>query len=74
MNLKKIILIIFMVLVVLAGIIIGIVTGQKEKSNSEDKIEIVTSNFACYDFLRAIVGEQENVELTFLLGPRKRCS
>jgi len=32
---------------------------------------VVASNFASYDFLRAIIGDDSEVKLTFLLGPGK---
>ena len=33
--------------------------------------KVVASNFASYDFLRAIIGNNKDVELTFLIGPGK---
>lgn len=45
--------------------------GRKNNIEDNGKIKVVSSNFASYDFLRAIIGDNENVELTFLLGPGK---
>ena len=70
MKIKKIILIIALIVIVLASCIIVF----KKRDNSEiknDKLQVVVSNFASYDFIRAIVGESDNVELTFLLGAGK---
>ena len=70
MNIKKIFLIIIVVLIVV-GVGFAIVkSGDNNKQNS-DKIQVVASNFASYDFLRAIIGNNDNIELTFLLGPGK---
>ena len=43
---------------------------QIERLN-ENKIRITVSNFASYDFLRAIIGDTETIDLVFLLGPGK---
>ena len=48
-----------------------IVRRGKSKQKDSDKIQVVASNFASYDFLRAIIGDDENIQLTFLLGPGK---
>ena len=67
---KKIILIIVLIVILLlAGI--TIFKGGDKKNQDSDKIQVVVSNFASYDFVRAIIGENNNVELTFLLGPGK---
>ena len=69
MKLKKIILAI-LALAIVAGIVVAFVMGgNKTKSNA--KYKVVASNFASYDFLRAIIGDNKDVELTFLLGPGK---
>ena len=70
MNLKKIILIIIAILIVL-GMTFVIVRSGKSKQKDSNKIQVVASNFASYDFLRAIIGDDENIQLTFLLGPGK---
>ena len=41
------------------------------KNVNDNKIKVVASNFASYDFLRAIIGDNKDVDLTFLLGPGK---
>lgn len=69
MNIKKFVLIIVAILIV-AGIGILAVFG-KNKTEKNDKIKVVASNFASYDFLRAIIGDNQNIDLTFLLGPGK---
>lgn len=74
MKLKKVILVIILIAIILVGIIAGVVLGKKNKTsnnNNTEKIKVTASNFASYDFLRAIIGDNENVELTFLLGPGK---
>ena len=71
MNFKKIVLIIIAaVIIATAGFFLF--KGENKKSQIDNsKIKVVSSNFASYDFLRAIIGDNENVELTFLLGPGK---
>ena len=74
MKLKKVILVIILIAIILVGIIAGVVFGKKNKTgnnNNTEKIKVTASNFASYDFLRAIIGDNDNVELTFLLGPGK---
>jgi len=53
------------------GIIAFLVIGGKRNTIEDAKIKIVASNFASYDFLRAIIGENKEIELSFLLGPGK---
>lgn len=67
---KKIILTILAILIVVgAGFALFNMGDNKKKDTS--KKQVVASNFASYDFLRAIIGDNEKVELTFLLGPGK---
>ena len=71
MNAKKIILILMAIALIVA---IGFVfiKGSKTKTEADNgKIKIVVSNFASYDFLRAIIGENSNIELIYLLGAGK---
>lgn len=70
MNFKKVILIIVAILIVLIGGIAIFKSGDSKKQNN-GKIQVVASNFASYDFLRAIIGDNKNVDLTFLIGPGK---
>ena len=66
------------VLLIALGIIIAVGIGaivafgvnNKAKSNNA-KYKITTTNFASYDFLRAIIGDNRDVSLEFLLGPGK---
>ena len=71
MKFKKVILIILAVLIVLGIGVAVFKSGNNKKENSEEKIKLVASNFASYDFLRAITKDNENIELTFLIGPGK---
>lgn len=71
MKLKKVILVIILITIILVGIIAGVVLGKKSKTSNTEKIKVTASNFASYDFLRAIIGDNDNIELTFLLGPGK---
>lgn len=67
---KKVVLSILLILIIIAIIICLIFTNNKMKK-SESKYLVVTSNFASYDFLRAIIGEDTDIELKFLVGPGK---
>lgn len=71
MKLKKAFLILVLVIIIFFGIIIFLGGNKKEDNTSSEKIQIVVSNFASYDFLRAIIGDNKNIELTFLIGPGK---
>ena len=71
MKIKKVILVIILIAIILVGIIAGVVLGKKSKTSNTEKIKVTASNFASYDFLRAIIGDNDNIELTFLLGPGK---
>ena len=70
MNKKKIFLFFILVVIILFACFAIFRTGNSKTEDSE-KINIVVSNFASYDFLRAIIGENKNVVLKFLLGPGK---
>ncbi|MGN1351899.1 MAG: metal ABC transporter substrate-binding protein [Clostridia bacterium] len=68
---KKVLLVAILVLIIIFSILL--ITNVKIKQNIDDgKIKIVVSNFASYDFLRAITKNVEGIELTFLLGPGKQ--
>ncbi len=43
----------------------------KQKNPDKSVFSVVASNFASYDFLRAIIGDDSEVKLIFLLGPGK---
>ena len=69
MKAKKIVFIVILIAIVIG---IGIIFGMgKSKKESNAKYKVVASNFASYDFLRAIIGDNKDVELTFLMGPGK---
>ena len=65
----------FILSIISIAIIIWIITvlpnGGKRNTPENARIKIVASNFASYDFLRAIIGDNKEIELTFLLGPGK---
>ncbi len=67
---KKIVLLIIALAIVI-GVIVALVIGGGNKNKSDAKFKVVASNFASYDFLRAIIGDNKDVELIFLLGPGK---
>ena len=67
--LKKVVLIAVLV-VIIGGIIVLAVTNLND-SNENARIKVVASNFASYDFLRAITKDVEGVNINFLLGPGK---
>lgn len=70
MKLKKVFFMILLVILIAAIIGVLVIARNKTRRNS-DKIQIVTSNFSCYDFLRQITKDDEDVEIVFLLGPGK---
>ena len=70
MKIKKVILIILAILIVVGAGFALFKLGDNKKKDSSKK-QVVASNFASYDFLRAIIGDNDNIELTFLLGPGK---
>lgn len=79
MKSKKTILTIILLVILVACAALMIFSGRKNNSmnkeakniKNEQKLKVTASNFASYDFLRAIIGDSKNVELTFLLGPGK---
>ena len=70
MNFKRIILVILLILI-LAVVTIAMLKSGNSKVQDSNKIQVVVSNFASYDFLRAIIGDNDNIELKYLLGPGK---
>lgn len=70
MNFKRIILVILLILI-LAVVTIAMLKSGNSKIQDSNKIQVVVSNFASYDFLRAIIGDNDNIELKYLLGPGK---
>ena len=71
MYLKKAVLIFIIASIVVTAGFFLFKSGESKIEENNSKIKVVSSNFASYDFLRAIIGENENIELTFLLGPGK---
>lgn len=71
MNKKKIMWSILLFVILFASVYIILTAKKDEKSEEKYTQKIVVSNFASYDFLRAIVGEKEDVEIKFILGPGK---
>ena len=70
MKFKKVFLILLVVtIIIVAGVFLF--NGKHEEKENQTKVKVVSSNFASYDFLRAIIGDNEDVELTFLLGAGK---
>ena len=62
------------ILVVLVAAIIFFIANPKvfiKKEEDNGKIKLVSSNFASYDFLRAITKDVDGVEVSFLMGPGK---
>lgn len=70
MNKKKLVLIFILIVIIVLACFTILGKGSKKTQNN-GKINVVASNFASYDFLRAIIGDNENIELKFLLGPGK---
>lgn len=73
MKPKKLLWMLLLIAIILGSIFI-LINANKHKENELDKnekINIVVSNFASYDFLRAIIKDIQNVEIHFLLGPGK---
>jgi len=70
MNLKKAVLLILLIAIITAVIFFMFKTSNTNRSD-DSKIKVVVSNFASYDFVRAIIGENKDIELTFLIGPGK---
>ena len=70
MKVKKIIFIVLAIAIII-GLVVAIGIAGNKKNSSNAKYKVVVSNFASYDFLRAIIGDTENIELTFLIGPGK---
>ena len=70
MKIKKIILGIIGALIVIG---VGFLIFNSESKNKKDlsKMQVVSSNFASYDFLRAIIGKNNNIELSLLVGAGK---
>lgn len=64
---KKIIKIVIVVLVVFLSLFL--ITSLATKRIDDDKITIISTTFPGYDFARAVVGDNEEVEIEMLLAP-----
>lgn len=72
MNIKKIGLIILLAAILYASVMVIFNVPKVNTNvtyNDNGKLNIVVTNFASYDFVRAIAGESAN--LSFLIGPGK---
>ena len=62
------------ILVVLVAAIVFFIANPNvftKKEEDNGKIKLVSSNFASFDFLRAITKDVDGVEVSFLMGPGK---
>lgn len=66
MNLKKIVLIVLL-LVIIAVVAFIMLIGSEKTEQDKNKLKVVVTNFATYDFVNQIAGD--NIELQFLLEP-----
>lgn len=71
MKFRKIILVIALIAIIGIGIALAVVNKKSIGEKNNNKIQVVASNFASYDFLKQIIGDSDNINLTFLLGPGK---
>ena len=69
MKSKKIILIVLAILIVTLAIVLIVKGAVNNKDNG--KLKVVVTNFASYDFARQIIGDSDNMEVVFLMGPGK---
>lgn len=67
MKLKKIVMSVLLIIMLIVFISIFAVANNGNKNS--DKMQIVVTNFATYDFVRQIIGESQNIEVIFLLDP-----
>jgi len=66
MNLKKTLLMILL-LAIIAVVAIAILIGSGKTEKNTDKLKVVVTNFAAYDFVRQIASDK--IKLEFLLEP-----
>lgn len=71
MNAKKVMYTLLLIFFIVSLLTIVIYFHKMYIKQESGKINIVVSNFASYDFLRAIVGKSDDVEIDFLVGPGK---
>lgn len=70
MNFKKMMWI-FLLVIIITGSLFIIINVDIEDNKDDDKINIVVSNYASYDFFRAIIGEVDDINLQLLIAPGK---
>lgn len=68
MKIKKGILIAILVIILIA-FVYAIVNPYSAKKQEDSKISVVCSSFVGFDFLRNIIGDTTNIELTYLMDP-----
>ena len=75
MNLKKMLWSAVLVIICIFALVLIFVIGNKNEekidNNSSNKKQVVVSNFASYDFARAIIKGSDKIDLTFIMGPGK---
>lgn len=69
MNLKKLMWVFLLAIIIISSLFLIINVGNDEDKNN--RINIVVSNFASYDFLRAIIGNDDTINLELLIDPGK---
>lgn len=67
MKAKKILLIILLIIILVA--VIGVLSIANSAKDDSEKMQIVVTNFATYDFVKQIIGDSKNMEVVFLLEP-----
>lgn len=67
---KKVILIAILAIIIVGAVALVAVNLDKEET-VENRVDVVVSNFASYDFLRAISQDVEGVNINFIVGPGK---
>ncbi len=68
---KKILLIVLLIVIIGGLIAVVAINLNNNKENNTAKYDVVVSNFASYDFLRAIIKDTSDVNINFILGPGK---
>ena len=56
-----------LILFLVATMFVGTMSGCKNPSKNSDKIQIVTTIFPVYDWVKNIVGDDKNIEVTMLM-------
>ena len=67
MNLKKIISLVLLIAIVIGLVAVTVMHTSNKKTNAGDKMDVVVTSFAAYDFVRQIAGDKVNIE--YILGP-----